>query len=395
MRVCVDVVVPCYRCDMTVLQKILAQRSSRPSVQVTFWVVLDNPEHKDSDKVRALQSVQQNYQVNVLEQFDARGRPRNYGASAARNSGLAHSKADFCVLIDDDCIPSEHLLDAYVGAIMRSPNASVFMGLTRFPAPHNLLTHAIVASDIPGAYSIAERTREPPWGVTANLCVKARQSRVRFDLSSPRTGGGEDLDYCARARTHGVIKSTPGALAHHPWWSDGTRKAVWHILSWAEGEVLCVGKPHMREHVFWTLPNGVETLVLFILTCPVLRYGVGMLHLEIVSVRFALSLITVAVCEIAWHASRIGPHRLRHPMTESAWKALVVRCVAAILIMAQELVRLLQALDHSPFWILWRVDWHFGQMPHVVAGRKRDNALRFVLYVGLLIYLNAFYKVTD
>ena len=60
------------------------------------------------------------------------------------------SKADFCVLLDDDVIPMPHLLDAYLGVIMRSPNASVFVGSTHLPSPHNLLTHAIIASDIPG-----------------------------------------------------------------------------------------------------------------------------------------------------------------------------------------------------------------------------------------------------
>ncbi|CAB9518602.1 3-beta hydroxysteroid dehydrogenase/isomerase family [Seminavis robusta] len=370
-----------------VVPEILALRASWP-VQVSFWVVLDNPEHKDGDRVRALQSVQQNYQVNVLEQFDAKGRPRNYGASAARNYGLAHSKADFCVLIDDDCIPSEQLLDAYVGAILRSPNASVFVGLTNFPEPHNLLTHAVVASDIPGAYSIAKRTREPPWGVTANLCVKARQSRVRFDLSFPKTGGGEDLDYCARARLHGVIKSAPGAAAHHPWWRNGDIGAVWHILSWAEGEVLCVGKQHMREHVFWTCPNGVETIFALTLSSMLLRYCLGVTQVEPISARFAVSLCVLALCEVAWQASRIGAHRLRHPVAGSFWRALLVRCVAALLILSQESVRFLHALDHSPFWVLWRVDWHFGQMPHLVIARKRNNLLRFLLYTSLMIFFN-------
>lgn len=386
IMVCIDVVVPCYRCDMAILEKILALRASWP-VQVNFWIVLDNPDHEESDKVRALQSIRQNYQVFILEQFDAKGSPRNYGASAARNFGLGHSKADYCVLIDDDCIPSGQLLDAYVGAILRNPKASVFVGLTHFPAPHNLLTHAIVASDIPGAYSIAERTREPPWGVTANLCVKARQSRIRFDLSFPRTGGGEDLDYCARARHHGSIMSVPGAVAHHPWWSNGEFKAVWHIFAWAEGEVQCVGKKHMRDHIFWTFPNGVETLVVGMLTTLMLRYEFGG-TVQVLSVKFALWFITVCLCEIAWQASRIGSHRLRDPVKESVMKGVLVRCFAALLIMSQDFFRLLQALDHSPFWLFWRVDWHFGQMPHLISARKRNNAFRFGFYLSLLLFLN-------
>ena len=146
---CLDIVVPCYRCDVDTLQKVLSLRASRDA-QISFWVVLDNPTHHRSDEVRSLKEVSNNYQVNILEHFDAKGVARNLGASAARNLGLGHSMADFCVLIDDDVMPSMHILDAYLGAIMRSPNASALVGSTHLPAPFNLLTHAIVACDIPG-----------------------------------------------------------------------------------------------------------------------------------------------------------------------------------------------------------------------------------------------------
>jgi hypothetical protein len=222
--------------------------------------------------------------------------------------------------------------------------------------------------------------------VTANLCVKARQSRVRFDLSFPRTGGGEDLDYCARARKHGIIKSVPGAVAHHPWWSNGDSQAIWHILAWAEGEVLCLGKQHMRVHVFWTMPNGIETMIFATLITLFLRFCFGV-HFSIA--RVASWLMVVTFLEIQWYASGIGAHRLRHPVTESWWQSLQVRYVAALLILSQDLMRLLQALDHSLFWVLWRVDWHFGQLPHIVANRKRSSALRSVFYVGMLIYVSS------
>ena len=57
---------------------------------------------------------------------------------------------------------------------MRYPKARVFVGLTHFPPATNLLTKAIVACDLIGSYKIAERRIDPPWGVTANLCVRGR-----------------------------------------------------------------------------------------------------------------------------------------------------------------------------------------------------------------------------
>ena len=36
-----------------------------------------------------------------------------------------------------------------------------------------------------------------PWAVTANLAV--RNTAERFDLRFPKTGGGEDIDWCIRS----------------------------------------------------------------------------------------------------------------------------------------------------------------------------------------------------
>jgi hypothetical protein len=38
-----------------------------------------------------------------------------------------------------------------------------------------------------------------PWAVTANLAVA--NSPTTFDLRFPKTGGGEDIDYCLKATT--------------------------------------------------------------------------------------------------------------------------------------------------------------------------------------------------
>ena len=374
---CLDVVVPAFRCDLAALTRITQLRASR-EVFVSFWVILDNPKHPNADKVRGLQTVAQNYQINV------RGHEKNYGASAARNFGLGHSKADWVILIDDDVTPEAELLDAYLGALMRFPQASVLVGSTHLPPPKNWLTHAIVASDIPGAYNVAEKTMEPPWGVTANLCVRGRTSRLRFDLRYPKTGGGEDLDYCAKAREHGPIKAVPGALAHHPWWNEGGLGAVGHILGWANGEVLCVGSSVLRKHIFWTPPNGVEcaclVLPLMILVAPFPDTISGMVLVIAIP-------CCILVFELMWHASRIGSHRLHSPMTESLWRCIGVRCCAGVLIMLQEWKRFMVALSHSPSWLFWRVDWHFGQNPYFVWRTQRSNACRAMLYVVLAIVL--------
>ena len=381
-RMCLDVVVPTYRCDIEKLTTITSLRASWP-VQVSFWLVLDNPTHHNAPTVRDMQTVAQNYQVNVLEQFTATGIPRNVGASAARNFGMALCKADNVVLLDDDVEPDHHLLDAYLGAIMRWPDASIYVGSTKMPLPMNWLTHALIAGDMAGTYTVAERMRNPPWGVTANLCVKARTSRLRFDLSYPKTGGGEDLDYCARAARHGPIHAVPGAKAFHPWWHDGKASAIRHILGWAEGEMQCVTKPWFRQHTFFSMPNGAE--ILFVIFSIVIPLSLLSFHFRLAS-RLLMSCFVIFSLELFWHASRIGHKRLRSPMKESLLCSTAVRVLAAVIIMLQEATRFWHVL-HFPSCIFWRVDWHFGQSPHWVRYSKRSNFLRSLFYLALVYRL--------
>ena len=373
---CIDVVVPTYRCDIEGLCRITEGLRTSWDAAVSFWIILDNPEHPRAHEVLTMQSVAQNYQVNV------RALNKNYGASAARNYGIGHSNADWIVLIDDDVSPEADLLDAYLGAVMRHPKAIVFVGSTHLPPPNNLLTHAIVASDIPGAYTIAERVADPPWGVTANLCVRGRTSRLRFDLRYPKSGGGEDLDYCAKAARHGRIVAVPAAKAHHPWWNNGDAGAIFHILGWADGEVLCVGAEALRAHIYLTFPNGVECANLALAVVILVGSLVGTWTQAVLAL---LIPVTIIVLDIAWHSSRIGFHRFREPVSSRPWKRTIVRILAALLIMAQEFKRFTVALHASPLWLFWRVDWHFGKSPHFVPYMRRTNALRTLFYMALLV----------
>lgn len=374
--ICLDVVVPTYRCDLDGLRRITQGLRTSWDAAVSFWIILDHPEHPRAQEVRAMQSIAQNYQVNV------RALDKNYGASAARNYGIGHSKADWIVLIDDDVSPEANLLDAYLGAAMRHPQAMVFVGSTHLPPPKNWLTHAIVASDIPGAYTIAERVAEPPWGVTANLCVRGRTSRLRFDMRYPKSGGGEDLDFCSKAASHGRIVAVPAAKAHHPWWNDGQIGAIFHILGWADGEVLCVGAEALRAHIYLTLPNGVELANLALTVVLLLGSLVGTWAQAVAALWIPFAIL---VLDIAWHASGIGAHRFREPFSASAWKRTVVRTLAALLIMAQEFKRFTVALRVSPLWLCWRVDWHFGKSARFVPHMRRAHALRAMVYVALFV----------
>jgi hypothetical protein len=119
-------------------------------------------------------------------------RERSLAAAALRRVALALAGA-VCL-----ALAASHATRArarrYLGAIARYPEASIFVGLTELPPPVTYMEHALFANGICFFYSISTRTPSPPWGVSANLCVRSRTSNeVWFTDCYPRTGGGEDV----------------------------------------------------------------------------------------------------------------------------------------------------------------------------------------------------------
>ncbi len=121
-----------------------------------------------------------------------------------------------------------NLLDAYLGATLRHPGAKILVGLTLLPQPQTLMQRALVASQMTFFYSVSQRMRHPPWGVTANMCVRGRtQNEIWFSNVYPKTGGGEDVDFCLRIKSllpdhlrDAALVSVPEAVVHHPFWND-------------------------------------------------------------------------------------------------------------------------------------------------------------------------------
>ncbi len=267
-HVVLDVVVPTYRCDVDVLRRIVALRASVP-VTTKFWLVVDSVDPARVARVRALATAANarrprdgHYFVQVI------ANPENRGASCARNIGYNYSTADWVLFIDDDVTPAETLLDAYVGAARRYPEASVFVGNTTFPPPCTFWTEAVVASNITFFYGVATRRQFPPWGVTAQLMVAGsrHQHTVQFSTAYPKTGGGEDVDFvmqvkalaATRGRSKRVVVAVPGAEARHPWWNGG-QTCYGQICGWAWGDSLCLLK--WPGKTFLVCPNWAEFLL--------------------------------------------------------------------------------------------------------------------------------------
>ena len=359
-HVCLDVVVPTYRCDATILRRICSQTSDRKGVSLEFIVVVDRPSAPNLGEVRRLLDWTPNRVVRVWVHSE------NKGASLARNTGLAQSLADYIVLLDDDVIPDPELLDAYLGAVDRYPEARIFVGNTRFPKAKTVLERAMRLSEISYFYGIAKKMTYPPWGVTANMCVRGPGRTIWFDPRYPRTGGGEDVDFCLRTRQrHGnaSIVAVPFAGATHPYWPD----PICQVWGWAKGDALCLDSlPHAT---FYRFPNWIESIITLALVGAV--SGVWIAHdLLAMSLVLFFTHYAFSVAEALPRLDRAG-----------GWREVVAVILAPLPSVVQDVARLSWKLQTGRLHQLCLgMDWMDGQ-----DGRQWLQACRMAHLVRLAV----------
>jgi hypothetical protein len=194
-HVCWSIVVPSFRCRMEILEPISKLSMTICKSSIHILIVNDNPDIISNDeKLKELEDWSYNHLVRIFKQ------ETNMGASLSRNSGMAQSFGDWCVLLDDDIQPDTNLLNAYYSTSIQYPHAKILVGTTILPSPITLIEKALISSQITFFFDIARKLTNPPWGVTANLCVEGRMNNIWFNDIYPKSGGGEDVDFCLKTK---------------------------------------------------------------------------------------------------------------------------------------------------------------------------------------------------
>jgi len=422
---CLDVVVPSYRLNNAeILRRIVSLRASVPAY-VRFWLVLDNPasshvkeviEMADSLNQVSFKQDKFNYFINVVHYGE------NRGASFARNFGYNYSTADWVLFLDDDVIPDSCILDAYIGAINRYPDAKVFVGLSELPSTCSVWTEMLQTCNIMFFYGVSKHSTHPAWGVTANLLVRGSRfnSTIQFKLLYPKTGGGEDIDFVFQFKewygpsivkqnysgassfaSHRVVVGVPGAKVVHPWWNNGETTCYRQINGWAWGDSLCVQEwPHKT---YFTFPNWIEFIVLVILPVSI---ALGWSYIPAglcASLAVAMSEHALSAAHYIPRALQVVQERSRRELTTtmksprnrvrdpiSFWPHVFVVAVGAgTVVSAQEATRLCAALYRlTPLALCRRVDWNDGQQPKFVLDGQLRSLLRFFLiYLPIMCWI--------
>ena len=379
---CIDIVVPCFRVhNEDFLRRIFFLRAS-VKVYVKFWVIIDNPLIGHINSVQKLADdinmtcLQEdcNYFVNVIHYGE------NRGASYARNTGFNYTTADWVLFLDDDVIPDPDILDAYVGAIKRYPEAKVFVGLTELPEFCNAWTKMLRVCNVGYFYGIAKRMVHPSWGVTANLMVRGSRynSTIQFKSIYPKTGGGEDIDfvyqfkkwYSALGRL--VTVGVPEAKVYHPWWNKGNL-CYRQIMGWAWGDSLCITE--WRHKTFFAFPNWIEH-TLFLLPFMSLYTGKYFAGLQ--------AGIVVVSLEHAMKAYTFLSEAKELCKNEGLLHTVLVSLGAGSVLSSQEITRAVAiVVRKSHFSLCRRVDWFDGDEPRIKLDIQLTSAIRFGVNLGL------------
>ena len=390
-KILLDVVVPSFRAERVLLEGILNVTVPAEDCVTRFIIVIDNPD-LDIEWLKELQRERCD-KILVLEN------EKNMGASHSRNVGIKESSADWILLLDDDVQPSKDILVKYVEAIKtHGDDYDAFVGPTILPEDDRYYSTAVLLSGVSFFWTYALTSDEMPWGITANLLVRnyAKASEpLLFDPEFIKTGGGEDIDYCLRLfktsseSKRKALKCVPGAVALHPWWSNGKREYK-HFYNWAVGDSRLISKH--PEHTFRTPPNIVEFAAfltfLYLVHCLYSQMLRPLMKL-LITLALVFTLDTAFECYPIFNGEENNKHRILTNTCESSYY------LYPFILIDMNIVRICSETGHfvgpmsfPRFHICYRFDWFCGKHLSYRSKCQRRDTFRLIVFVmlSLLVY---------
>ena len=396
-RLTIDVVIPCYRVMMDYIDKFLALEVP-PTCSVMFIIIIDNPNSPHIDTL----------QERYGRRFDVRIRvnKQNSGASASRNRGLSESAAEWVLFLDDDVAPESDILLQLEKSIRDSPSAAGFVGNAQFPHATTTFTTALHLAGVTYFWDIATKIPESirhdvPWGVTANIAARRdANDGVLYDLDFPKTGGGEDIDYCRKKREYVKARgglgfvAAPKVTVTHPYWNNG-RRSYWRFYGWSKGDGALVKR--YPDLVYVDVPNSAELLLLSIivslLTLAAMFTSNVPPPLQTAGPKLFASVFVANVIHDCYrHLWRDADrtHTIKTDIAGSLWFAAVVE--SSLIRMFSEWGRVIGLLERREFHLFCRrFDWFAGAYGNAPKNEEIfNNGQRIVLSVALLAVIMAY-----
>ena len=395
-----DVVIPSYRVNFRFLDPILQLRPPE-TCSVTFIIIVDDPGSPSIDLLQRKYGADPFVRIRVNQS--------NLGASASRNRGMKESAADWIHFLDDDIIPNDDLLIQVTKVIREHPNVTGFTGTSKFPIADNISTTAVHLADFTYFWDLARKRpedRDLHWGVTASLIVRRRADGIDFNLVFPKSGGGEDIDFCLRKRDWAIAENgggsggfcaAPAVVVTHPWW-DGGHPSIWRFYRWGKGDGALVKLyPQFCYRDF--APCSGESLLLCLLSSFLGLLASTTLSRQgewiSLSLCGAVAVVLANVFHSIYQATFPDYNRWEfHQCSIVGTEYAVAAMVSALIRIASELGRTVGKLERGEIWCLGRrFDLFTGTRKDLVFNERKGSLQRFALSIALTISLRALSSV--
>jgi GT2 family glycosyltransferase len=374
-----DVVIPSFRVIIPYLRAILDLKPSS-SCSVLFFIIIDNPHAPQIPELQSLYAHRADVRIRVNAQ--------NMGTSATRNRGINESAAEWIHFLDDDIVPRKNLFVNVERHLRAHPDACGCVGVTDFPRADTIWQAALHISAAVYYFSVATRLPDDvPWSVSANLVARRSvRDGVRFKTLYPKTGGGEDIDFClskraaAKARGAQGFVPAPDVRVVHPWWPAG-RRAFWRFYVWSYGD------EHLsRQFPQYTyldyVPNTAESFFIAL--------GVGVLALAFarwsiasVALKAALGIVLGNTLHDCVRHLFMHPERLQGVHTTvrgASWLVAVVE--SSFIRFFREIGWFHGMIDHGGYNFFRRFDINGGRLgTTAIEDERRFRMQKIVFYI--------------
>jgi nucleoside-diphosphate-sugar epimerase/glycosyltransferase involved in cell wall biosynthesis len=383
-KVTIDIIIPCYRVMLPYLDAFLALEAS-PTCSVMFIIIVDDPASPNICELKKKYEERLDVRIRVNKE--------NLGASASRNRGLQESSSEWVLFLDDDVEPKPDILKELEKRIRAFPNAAGFVGNAYFPTAETVFTAAVHLAGVTYFWDIASKMPDSvdvPWGVTANLAARRDiKDRVLYNLGFPKTGGGEDIDYCRKMRDIFVSRGKEGFVAApqvavtHPYWNNG-RRSYWRFYNWSKGDGALVKQ--YPELVYLDVPNSAElmffSLLSLCLAVVALSSSTKLFALYTVVSIFSANVLHDVYRHLYRDADRT--RAIKTTVTGSRWVVAVLE--SSLIRMFSEWGRLVGLVERGEWSLMChRFDWFagvYGDSPR--REERKNNVQRITLAVALL-----------
>ena len=354
----IDVVIPSIRADMEQILSML-QLNVPPNVKLCYYIISDRESLSSKD------FVYKNSPVRVIIN------PKNLGAPLSRNVGLDIGTGDYVFFIDDDVVPAPNILYDYVTAIEKTPDASGYVGPTKFPTPVNSFTKGICASGILTFFEIPDERKWTTWGTTSNLLISRKNiGDIRFSDIFPKHGGGEDVDFCLRIleKNKKWYKIVHSATVQHNWWGNA-RRSYKRFFRWSFGDSVL---PDIhKKYRYYDFPNMIEMLIIGMPIFTILS-SLGVISSNFIIFWFGFVILSEFAIDVL---------RVRYIRSNSS---IINSIESTIIEFSLDLGKLLGRIRRKRFPFFTRFDY-FGTSESVPFERKISIA-KFVAFFSGIFY---------